>query len=106
MVPSRQPSASSAQANWQEHVDGKSRYSPPILPLAPAKFTGSLFLTGRSILPECTSFNSSVQKSDFHLRPNCRSERRRDDLRYARLHVLGGRMRRHAGGLHDTAEQL
>lgn len=63
MVPARQPSASSAQANWQEHVDGKPRYSPPIPPLAPAKFTGSLFLTGRHLLPECTTFGSSVQKA-------------------------------------------
>src|SRR5947209_14582843 len=30
MVPSRQPtSASAAEANWQEHVDGKPQYSPP-----------------------------------------------------------------------------
>jgi hypothetical protein len=60
MVPSRQPSVSSAQANWQEHVDGKPRYSPPILPLAPAKFTGSLFLTSRRVTVECTTFTSSV----------------------------------------------
>ena len=42
MVPARQPTASAAMTNWQEHVDGKPPYSPPILPLAPAKFTGSL----------------------------------------------------------------
>jgi hypothetical protein len=47
MVPARQPrSASEAQANWQEHVDGKPQYNPPILPLAPAKFAGSLWLVG------------------------------------------------------------
>lgn len=64
MVPARQPrSASDATANWQEHVDGKPRYGPPIPPLAPAKFTGSLWLTGNKILPECTSFNNSFQKS-------------------------------------------
>lgn len=64
MVPARQPrSASDATANWQEHVDGKPRYGPPIPPLAPAKFTGSLWLTGNKILPECTSFNNSLQKS-------------------------------------------
>jgi hypothetical protein len=60
MVPSRQPSASAAQANWQEHVDGKPQYAPPILPLAPAKFTGSLFLSGRSVTAECSSFSNSV----------------------------------------------
>ena len=40
MVPARQPSTRDAIANWQEHVDGKPQYAPPILPLAPARFTG------------------------------------------------------------------
>jgi hypothetical protein len=64
MVPAKQPSASGAQANWQEHVDGKSNYSPPILPLAPAKFTGSLFIAeGNKVRPECTNFAASLQKA-------------------------------------------
>src|SRR5437867_5852799 len=65
MVPNRQPrSATDATANWQEHVDGKPRYSPPIPPLAPAKFTGSLYLvTGNKPAPECVNFNNSLQKS-------------------------------------------
>jgi hypothetical protein len=65
MVPARQPrSASDATANWQEHVDGKPRYAPPIPPLAPAKFTGSLFIAeGSKTRPECTTFGSSLQKS-------------------------------------------
>jgi hypothetical protein len=61
MVPSKQPTASTAQANWQEHVNGNSRMSPPIPPLAPAKFTGSLFLTGHSVTAECFAFDQSVQ---------------------------------------------
>lgn len=62
MVPSRQPSLSSAEANWQEHVDGKSNYSPPIPPLAPAKFTGSLYIsdTKNSLPPECYMFSGSL----------------------------------------------
>lgn len=61
MVPSKQPSASSATANWQEHVDGKPQYSPPIPPLAPARFTGSLYITsGKHVLPDCNNFSSSV----------------------------------------------
>ena len=36
--------AASAIANWQEHVDGKPQYAPPIPPLAPARFTGGLYL--------------------------------------------------------------
>jgi hypothetical protein len=64
MVPSKQPSMSSAQSNWQEHVDGKPQYSPPIPPLAPAKFTGSLYIAeGSRVRPECTDFANSLQKS-------------------------------------------
>lgn len=63
MVPARQPSAGAAEANWQEHIDGKSRYNPPIVPVAPAKLTGSLYLTGSKPLPECTDFSKSLQKA-------------------------------------------
>lgn len=50
-------------SDWQEHVDGKPQYAPPILPLAPAKFTGALFLNGNHVIPECNNFNNSLQKS-------------------------------------------
>src|SRR5215207_9964849 len=65
MVPGRQPnSAATAQADWQEHVDGKPQFGPPILPLAPAKFTGGLYIvTGSKAAPECTSFSSSLINS-------------------------------------------
>ena len=64
MVPSKQPSTSSAEANWQEHVTGKPSYSPPIPPLAPAKFTGSLYIAeGSTVRPECTNFATSLQNS-------------------------------------------
>lgn len=64
MVPARQPrSAADAQANWQEHVDGKPQYAPPIAPLAPAKFTGGLWLVGNKPIAECKDFNNSLQKS-------------------------------------------
>jgi hypothetical protein len=64
MVPSKQPSMSAAIANWQEHVDGKAQYAPPIPPLAPAKFTGSVYVAeGSRVRPECNSFASSLQKS-------------------------------------------
>jgi hypothetical protein len=64
MVPNKQPSASSAEANWLEHVDGKSNYSPPIAPLAPSKFTGSFYISEQSkVLPECTNFASSLQNA-------------------------------------------
>jgi len=49
-------------ADWQEHVDGKPQYNPPVLPLAPAKFTGALYLKGNNA--NCNNFNSSEQKAD------------------------------------------
>ena len=64
MVPARQPSVSGAEANWQEHIDGKPTYSPPIPPLAPAKFTGSLYIAkGSKVLPECNNFAASLQNA-------------------------------------------
>lgn len=61
MVPARQPSVDKAIASWQEHVDGKPQYAPPVPPLAPAKFTGGLYLAeGNSVRPECTDFASSL----------------------------------------------
>ncbi|MFD7444170.1 hypothetical protein [Streptomyces sp. NPDC059909] len=64
MVPARQPSVSGAIANWQEHVDGKPQYAPPVPPLAPAKFTGGLYIGyGRSPMPECTDFANSLQNA-------------------------------------------
>lgn len=65
MVPARQPtSATDAIANWQEHIDGKPQYAPPIPPLAPAKFTGSLYIVnGKQVAPECNSFTRSLQNS-------------------------------------------
>jgi hypothetical protein len=65
MVPSKQPtSATDAESNWQEHIDGKPQYSPPIVSLAAAKFTGSLYIvTGNRPAPECVNFGSSLENS-------------------------------------------
>lgn len=64
MVPGRQPSTDKAIANWREHVDGKPQYGPPILPLAPAKFTGAMYLAGASRpRPECVNDAASLQSS-------------------------------------------
>jgi hypothetical protein len=61
MVPARQPSAAGAIENWDEHIDGKPQFAPPIQPLAPCKFTGALYITGSKPLAECVSFYSSIQ---------------------------------------------
>jgi len=64
MVPNKQPGTSAAESNWQEHIDGKPQYAPPIGPLAPAKFTGSVYLvTGKNPAPECTNFSASLEDS-------------------------------------------
>lgn len=67
MVPARQPSASGAITNWDEHIDGKSQYVPKIPPLAPCKFTGSLYMTGSQTIPECNNFTTSItyQNRDY-----------------------------------------
>ena len=64
MVPARQPSAAEAITNWDEHIDGKPRYAPPIPPLAPCKFTGALYINGSKPIPECVQFLSSIQYAD------------------------------------------
>lgn len=65
MVTSKQANnAAAAQADWQEHIDGKTQYNPPIPPLAAAKFTGALYIvTGQSPAPECTNFAASLISS-------------------------------------------
>lgn len=56
--------SSSTPTDWQEHLDGKSNYNPVVLPLAPAKFTGSLYLKGNTA--NCNTFGSSEQKADIN----------------------------------------
>ncbi len=45
--------------NWQEHIDGKLQYDPPIPPKAPNRFTGGLYLKGN--LANCLDFSASEQ---------------------------------------------
>jgi hypothetical protein len=64
MVPARQPTAGGAQDNWQEHVDGKPQFAPPVPPLAPAKFTGSLYIAeGNKLRAECNDYAASLQRA-------------------------------------------
>jgi hypothetical protein len=51
--------ASGTPDNWQEHVDGKPQYAPPIPPLAPNRFTGGLYLKGD--IANCNDFANSEQ---------------------------------------------
>jgi hypothetical protein len=62
MVPNKQPSTSAAESNWQQHISGYPRITPPVPPLAPAKMTGSIYIvTGRNPAPECTTFSGSLE---------------------------------------------
>jgi hypothetical protein len=62
MVPNKQPSTSAAESNWQQHVSGYPRITPPVPPLAPAKMTGSIYIvTGKNPAPECTTFSGSLE---------------------------------------------
>ncbi len=64
--------SSGTPADWQEHIDGKSNYAPPVPPLAPARLTGGLYLKGN--IANCNDFASSEQKADASyvqtVRPN------------------------------------
>jgi hypothetical protein len=60
MVPRGEPSVD----QWQEHVDGKAQYDPPILPKAPAKIAVSLWLTdGRRPNENCIDYEQSSMKA-------------------------------------------
>jgi hypothetical protein len=63
MVSNKQLSASAQESQWDEHIVGKSNYAPPVPPLAPAKMTGSVYLTGTQVQPECDDFANSLEDS-------------------------------------------
>jgi hypothetical protein len=64
MVPNKQPNTSGAESNWQQHIDGKANYAPPVPPLAPNRFAGSLYIvTGHNPAPECNNFSASIENS-------------------------------------------
>jgi hypothetical protein len=48
MVANKQLDTSRQEEQWQEHVSGEPQYSPPVPPLAPAKFTRLHVLGSRS----------------------------------------------------------
>ena len=45
-------------------MDGKPQYAPPIPPLSPAMFTGSVYVAeGSRVRPECNDFETLLQKT-------------------------------------------
>jgi hypothetical protein len=81
-------------ALWQRllHLGlGKPQYNPPIGPLAPAKFTGSLYIvTGHSPAPECTNFSASLENSTGSYVRTVAPNGAGNYVRNAGLYVLGG----------------
>jgi hypothetical protein len=60
MVPFKSLSASAMEQGWEEHMRGKR----PIPPLAPAKFTGSLYLApAKAVSAECNDFSHSLESA-------------------------------------------
>jgi hypothetical protein len=57
MVASQKTTVSALETGWTQHVDGVTG----VLPLAPAKLTGSLWLVAGQ--PNCATFSSSDQKT-------------------------------------------
>ena len=63
-VPIGQPVPSVAETTWQQHASGTTKYTPPVAPLAPAKFTAAVRLSlGSVIEPECNNFSTSLQNT-------------------------------------------
>src|SRR5215469_11137561 len=64
MVANRQLTTSKQEEQWQEHVSGEPQFSPAVPPLAPAKFTGSVYIAGTAqTTPECDNFSASLESS-------------------------------------------
>src|SRR5437588_9526685 len=59
MVSSQKTAISTSEGLWKQHVDGLSGSVPP---LAPAKLTGSLWVVGNNIIPNCNNYPTSDQE--------------------------------------------
>jgi hypothetical protein len=57
-------STADTETDWAQHVGGKPNYNPPIVPLAPALFTGAVYLELKnSAEPECNNFGASLENT-------------------------------------------
>jgi hypothetical protein len=63
MVASKQyTSASSAEKDWSQHLNGEPQYAPPVPSIAPARFTVGIYETdSNAVLPECNNYAASLQ---------------------------------------------
>ncbi len=63
MVASKQyTSASAAEKDWSQHLNGEPQYAPPVPSIAPARFTVAIYETdSNAVLPECNNYAASLQ---------------------------------------------
>jgi hypothetical protein len=59
MVSSQNTSISTSEGLWKQHIDGLSGSVPP---LAPAKLTGSVWVVGNNVIPNCNNYPTSDQE--------------------------------------------
>lgn len=59
MVASQKTSVSTLESGWQQHISGNGS----VPPLAPAKLTGSLWVVGNSVIPNCNNFSASDENN-------------------------------------------
>jgi hypothetical protein len=63
-VPNGQPDTAGAEANWMEHLIGRTNVNPPVPPLAPARVTVAVRLVnGKTPYSECNDFANSLQNT-------------------------------------------
>lgn len=59
MVASQNTSITTLENGWQQHISGTSS----VPPLAPARLTGSLWVVGNTVIPNCNNFSASDQET-------------------------------------------
>ena len=83
MVPNKQPNTAGAETNWQEHVDGKSNFAPPMVrwprPNLPAVYISR---AGTTLFP-----NAQPLVRHSRIQPEATCKRSRPMARHNRRHV-------------------
>jgi len=108
MVPNKQPtSASATESNWQQHISGYPRITPPVPPLAPAKNDGKPVCRDREESgPGMHHVQQFAGKLYGDLRANRRTHGRGNNTGLTQIYILGGGVPGHAFDLHHTAKHL
>jgi len=62
MVASQNTNVTTLESGWQQHVSGNGS----VPPMAPAKLTGSLWVVGNTVIPNCNNFSVSDEETAFN----------------------------------------